>query len=280
MYTINRFGAITLPTALTDYTLTPLPAQLVFVQTTTGAFDNDGSGRNRQTLPAPISYKATVTEDIYANNRTVLDALRAAVGTRALLYRTADNDATVHHCTARLVNMTHDRPYSLRQNIFQIELTFQQLSPWAGALHGAGWTFDSGVVLDNARTLDETAPTVINTYGKIIFVTNSGNIPVTDIQFTLTAGSAPVTNARLLVYGVWDFNWEGSLATGQTLVFDSGAYSVQVNGTNGYSGFLLGPLHQIERMAQFDPGENAITVALTGGSTNSTLAVVFSDAWA
>lgn len=279
MYTVTRFGAITLPTALTDYTLSPLPAQLVFVQTTTGVFDNDGDGRNRQTLPAPISYKATVTEDVYANNRTVLDALRAAVGTRARIYRTADDNAEIHYCTARLVAMNHDRPYSLRQHIFQIELAFQQLTPWVGLIHGAGWVFDSGVLLDNARTLDETPPTVISTNPLTVAVTNNGNIPATDVQMTLTA-AATITTARLYVNGIWDITWTGTLLTGQSLTFDAGAYSVQRNGTNVYAGFAFGPLHAIDRMVRIDPGGNDIIVQLTGGSTTSTLSVIFNDAWA
>jgi hypothetical protein len=279
MYTINRFGAITLPAYMTDYNLSPLPAQLAFVQTTTGVFDNDGDKRSRQTFPLSVSYKALVAEDVYATNRTVLDALRAAVGTRAILYRTADNDATVHNCTARLASMNQQRPYSMRQNLFEFELNFQQLSPWRGLIHGAGWVFDSGVLLDNSRVLDEAPPTIINPNPTTIVCSNGGNIPVDDIQFTIIAGSAPIT-AIQIDGPAFSLGWVGSLLTGQSVFIDTGAAMVLKAGNNDYNAFALLPFHHLDRWASLSSGTNTLSVLLTGGGTNSTISIIYNDRWA
>lgn len=278
MYAITQFGTITLPTYNTEWPLEPLPARLLFVETTGGAFDNDGDGRNRQTLPFALRYQAVVSEDTYNNNRGVLDTLRAAVGTRAKLYRTALDNNAQQFCTARLSAMPHTWPFEQR-GYFVISLDFQQLSPWNGAVHGVGWFFDAGIVLDNARTLDETPPTTLNTSPKSITIANAGNLPVDNVQFILTAGSANITTFSLSGPD-WGFSWSGILVAGSTLTIDTGAFSVLNAGGNDYANFTLATNHKVEKWVSFTPGNNTFSVAKVGGSTNSTLAAVFYDRWA
>jgi hypothetical protein len=278
MYTLERFGSVVLPVYNNSYTLSPIPAQLVLVQTTTGAFDNDGEGRNRPILPLPLSYKAVVTETVYNSNRAILDTLRAAVGTRTKLYRRADDDSTVHYCTARLSSMPHERPYSMR-GYFEITLDFQQLTVWTGTIHGVGWVFDSGILLDTARTLDETPPVTLNTNPKTITVSNGGNLPITDIQFTIVAGSATITSVQLNG-GLWVLKWIGSLPAGGTLIIDAGASMVLKNGGNDYNAFTLDAGHALDRWAMLQPGNTSVVVTLVGGSTNSTISIIYNDGWA
>lgn len=278
MYTLSRFGSITLPTSNTSYTSSPVPAQLSFVQTTSGVFDNDGDGRNRQVFPLLLSYKAAVTEDTIVANRTILDALRAAVGTRARLYRYADNDNSIHYCIARASGMPHDRPFIMRSHQ-EFELNFSQLTPWVGTIHGTGWVFDSGILFDAARTLDEVPPTTLNTNPKTIVVANNGNLPATDIQFTVTTGSTTIT-AFQIDGPSFSFRWAGSLLAGQSVTVDAGAAMVLKNGSDNYNAFTFGSGHALDRWAMLQPGNNNITVYLSGGGTNSTISIIYNDGWA
>lgn len=114
MYTLSQFGETALPVYMTDYDNSTVPAQLAFVETTAGVFDGNGDGRSRQAFPLAISYKATVAQDTLSANKTTLDGLRKLVGTRAFLYRYADNNSTiVHRCQARLVSLNQQHPTTI-----------------------------------------------------------------------------------------------------------------------------------------------------------------------
>ena len=278
-YTITRFGSITLPVGLTNYTLSPVPAQLSIVQTTAGAYNNNGSGRQKQAFPHSVSYKCTVTEDTLAANRAVLDTLRAAVGTQGRLYRTADDDGTIHYCTAILIAEPHERPYGNRMYIHELELSFQQMGPWRGAAHGVGWTLDSGVLLDNARNLDETPPTTMTSSPEILTITNAGNLPVDDARVIVTAGSSDIDHVYLTSELV-ELRWVGTLEAGTALEIDAGAFSVTNAGSDAYAGFTIQPDHSIEGLLQIPEGNSLLAVYFGGGGTDSTVAVIFNDGWA
>lgn len=278
-YTIVRFGSITLPVGLTNYTLSPVPAQLSIVQTTAGAYNNNGSGRHKQAFPHSVSYKCTVTEDTLAANRTVLDALRAAVGTQTKLYRTGDDDGTIQHCMAILVAQPYERPHGNRMYIHEIELSFQQMGPWRGVLHGTGWTLDSGILLDDGRNLDETPPITMTSSPEILTISNNGNLPADDVRVIVTAGSVDIDHVYLSSELV-ELRWTGTLLAGNELVIDSGAFSVLNAGSDAYSGMTLQPDHSIEGLLQIPEGESFLAVYFGGGGTDSTVAVIFNDGWA
>lgn len=278
-YTITRFGSLTLPVGLTNYTLSPVPAQLSIVQTTAGAYNNNGSGRNKQAFPHSVSYKCTVTEDTLAASRTVLDALRAAVGTQARLYRTADSDGAIHYCTAILAAQPHERPYDKRMYIHEIELSFQQMSPWRGAVHGTGWELDTGIDFDDARTLDETPPVTMTSSPEILTISNAGNLPVTDVRVIVTAGSVDIDHVYLSSDLV-ELRWTGTLLSGTSLEIDAGAFAVTNAGSDAYSGMTLQPDHSIEGLLQIPVGSSFLAVYFGGGDVDSTVAVIFNDGWA
>ena len=279
MYTITRFGTITLPTCKTEYTTSPVPAQLNLVQTASGVFDNDGTDRRKQAFPHPLSYKAYVVEDDLAVARPIMDDLRAAVATRARLYRTADNNGETHYCWAVLAAEPQSRPWGSGMHIWELEFSFQQMSPWIGAIHGVGWKFDTGIKFDNGRTFDETPPVTLSTNPLSMTKPNAGNLPVTDIRFVTTAGGAPITAIQIDGPG-FSLIWTGNLPIGSTVEIDAGAAMVLKNGSNDYNAFRFGPGHTIGTWAQLLKGDNTVTVTLTGGSTDSKFSMIYYDKWA
>lgn len=281
MYAIERFDVVALPIFNNSFTLSPVPAALQLVPTTSGVFDSDGGTRSRQSFPFPISYKAVVSQDTYNNNRAQLDQLRSYVGARAMLYRRARDDNSVHSCVARLAAEPHEWPYTQR-GYFEVSLDFQQLSPWFGHLNGTGWTFDSGVFFDTGRTFDEIAPTTLSATTTNVTIPSNGNLSSTTAIISIVAGSAPL--AELTIWNLRTncyMSWIGTLGIGGTLQIDTGAWSVLNNGLDDYGSFsVVEPFHKNERWMEFASGDNPLVITRLGGGTNSTIAFVFNDYWA
>lgn len=292
MYTIERFGNITLSPFNNDFTLSPVPARLALASTIGGVFDNDGDGRSKQAFPFPLSYDCVVTEDTYANNRTTLDALRAAVGLRAKLYRRAADDSDVHWCVARLAEMPYTWPYRQR-GYFEIGLRFLQLTQWNGDDH-AGWRFDDGYDFDAALAFDTNDYSVLMTTAMSQVVTNGGTLPTTDVILTITTADFPLTNIVFSTSGISTeflgflptyipgshIQWIGTIPAYSELQIDCGAMSVTLNGENAYNDFSLVSGHLGDDWMTFGPGDNTIILTAVGTLTGAMWTVNFKDAWA
>lgn len=285
MYRIERFGTITLPVFNNEYTLSPVPAQMSVVETTAGGYDNDGGGRNRQALPFAINYSGIISEDTDGLNRTRLDALRGAVGTRALLYRRAADNETVHTCTARLVSAPMTWPYTQR-GWFEVDLNFMQLTPWRGAFHEPEWYLDTGVLLDDGHELDESVAVVWDTAVKQVATVNAGNLPVNDVTLTMTAGGTAITSILITVYDgttgeiYAQLQWLGTLAAGKSLVIDSGAFSILNDGVSNYGNLALTASHKVDHWLQVRPGTQGLALVRFGGNASSTFYLNYRDGWA
>lgn len=278
-YYYDRFGALTLPEYNREASIAPAAAALRIVTTAAGAFDADGSGRSMQQFPHPLTLEAIVSEDATADQRTALDALRAAVGTRAYLYRVADDNDTIQRALCRLQSMTAERRYEQRAAYQPIRLIFQQLEPWRGEAYGA-WTLDSGELLDDGLLFNATAYSVaISASPSSQAVTNGGNLPVADAVFTITAGSGNLTNP-VLTGGGMDLRWTGTIDAGDSLVIDCGALSVQDDGVDAYGTFALGSGHTIEDWCYLAPGATTVSLAVSGTLTGASWSVAFRDRWA
>lgn len=264
-----------------DATMTPVSARVSFTETTSGSFDNDGIGRNQQALPHSLKYQGVIpvySGETFTTLRTLEDSLRAAVGTRAKLYRRARDNEEVHWCYARLTGMPYDTS-SKDKSWRTISLDFQQLTRWYGVRHDDPWTFDSGELFDDALVFDEDEPTILNTNPKVVTVTNNGNIPIRDAQIVITAAGSPIT-VLIISNDDIDLAFLGTVDTGDSLTIDAGAWTVINSGVDAYEDFDVGFQHFIEPWLEFPPGDTQITIARTGGSAASTAAIVFRDGWA
>lgn len=281
MYLFERFGSIFLPEGNMTAGMTPVSARVSFVETTDGSFDSDGTGRNRQSLPHSLRYQGVIPVhygETFTTLRTLEDSLRAAVGTRAKLYRRARNDETVHWCYARLAGMPYDTD-SKEKSWRNISLDFQQLTRWHGVRHDDPWTFDSGEIFDDALIFDEEVPTVLDSNPKTTVVANNGNIPIRDAQIIVTAAGSNITVVSFVATNI-NLTWTGTLLAGQALAINDSAASVLNNGANGYTGLVRNSGHAIENWFEFPPGNTNLVVTRNGGSAASTIAIIFRDGWA
>lgn len=278
-YTLERFGAVTLPIYNPETDHSPLSARTAVVQTIAGAFDGWGDEDAPLELPTTRSYRSIVLDETAAAWRTALDALRAQVGKRARLYRRANDDDAVQWCIARLIQNPVQRVYQ-GGYIQEVELIFQLWTGWSGHDHTT-WTLDSGEILDGGLYLDDSG--FVETMASsphTITVTNGGNRRVDNAIITITAGSSAITAVTIAKTGETDIDWSGTVSSGNALVIDCGAYKVTNNAVNAFSGLTLGGDHAVAEWLRLDPGDNDIVVTFTGGSTNSTVRVEFADGWA
>lgn len=276
-YILERFGTLTLPTRRVRHDHDAVAARGALVQTAAGVFDADGDDPAALNLPQPLNYQGLIYEEDMAAWRAAVDALRGMSRKRARLYRRGLDDDAVHWCVARL--MAAATEYDLeRFAVYDVRLRFNQLSPWVGHDHTA-WTLDDGSLLDDALYLDESGFTAtLSAASTNLVVSNGGNRATEAVRVEITAGSANLT-ALTITGGGAHVVFTGTVAAGQTLVIDSGAQAVQNNGAAAYAGFALGGSHMLESWLRLEPGATTLTIARTGGSTNSTVRVEFRDGW-
>lgn len=277
-YFIERFGSIELPTYNTIEDATPAAPRAAVVATAAGSFDAWGSGRAAQKFPHTLSVRCLVSEDSTANLITTMDALRAAVGTRANLYRRRD-DGVVHLCTARLMDMDYQRATRhLRHQ--ELRLVFAQLDPWSGDRY-EDWVLDDGSDLDDGLLLD---------YGALTFspptageLTLGGNLAALDVRLTITFDGADAdpcyivianSGVCLIVDGPW--------ANADELVIDSQARTITVNGSDAYSRLDVDTgygayTHTATEWISLQPGFNSVLVI---GATADEATLEYVEAWA
>lgn len=278
-YVYERFGTITLPLYNRETNQTPVAPRQQIAATVAGAFDGDGTGRSDQQYPHALSLEAAVTADSTTLLRAALDVLRAAVGTRAYLYRRADDDSDVHRALCRLVGMTLERSYKTHLAYQMVRMQFAQLGQWEGDNH-ASWALDDGSLFDDGLLLDSgDYSQALSSTSASQTVANGGNLPVHSVQIAVTAGSAALTSVRITGTG-FDLQWTGTIAAGQTLAIDCAAQSVLLSGVDAYSGFALGDGHTIEDWISLEPGNTTISLAVTGTITGAGWNIEFRDGWA
>jgi hypothetical protein len=250
-YTYTTFGSITLPTYNRESDLSPVAAMTRFVQTANGAFDADGSGRSLRRYPHPLTIDAIVSESTAALQRTAIDALRVAVGTRATLTRKADSDAAEHTATCRLVGMTQMRSYGER-GYQPVRLQFAQLTPWRAK---TATTYTVAVPQAESTTVAQV-------------VANAGSLPVTAVTMTISTAWGDLQTPRWTATGhdvKLDYLFE--LAAPYAIVVNGGAMSAQFVPTSGtpddlYSDLELGSGHTVDSWFRLEPGNTTITLSM------------------
>lgn len=275
---LERFGTVTLPVYNPDGDIGPSPSRSGTVNIPGGAYDaygNDQAPRETTT----ITRRCTLIEDTPAALQTALDELRSLRGKRDRLYARMQDDTVRWHWARLLRVVVPKKPGNVVNQ--EIELIFE-LPPiwWYGERTGDGWVLDAGEYFDAGLTLDESGGLfTLNTSPKNVTINNGGNATVTNAVITVTAAGTDITALTIAKSGETQLVYSGTIAVGQALVIDCGAWSVENNGSDDYANFALGASHAIEEWLHLSPGNNTITVTKTGGSAASTIGIEFYDGW-
>lgn len=229
-----------------------------------GVHDSLGGAQAPVKLPGRISLNSELVEADAASFRASAYALKALIGTRALLYRSPDGGtANSESMPARLENVSMDRS-SDNVLVLGTALTFEALAPvWDGAAHTETITLDASL--------------------KTAEISNGGNGIVRKVTVTVTASGAPITAITIenLETGhVSRVKYAGTIAVGQSLVIDCGAMTIRNNGVNAYTtAFTLESGHSLREWLRLAPGANTIQVMRTGGDNSSTCVLTYNDGW-
>ena len=264
-YWITRFGS----TDLSQISLRqqdPLEAALGLVNLPGGGVhDSWGSAQAPAKLPSRITCDSEYVEATSGAFRTALYAVRALIGTRAILYRSPDGEAANSESVlARLesVRMGRNADNIL---VMGVGLTFEALAAvWDGAAHTETITLDAS---PKSQDCD-----------------NGGNGIVRAVTITVTASGSPITAVTIenLETGhITKIKYAGSIAVGQSLVIDCGAMTIRNNGVNAYTStaFTLEAGHSLREWLRLMPGANTIRVTRTGGDNASTCVLTYNDGW-
>lgn len=186
-----------------------------------------------------------------------LDALKALCGQRSYLWRS--NGALTHSRLARCLEVDSDLEAGLAADAL-IEMVFElAATPWIGTARNVGQSLD-------------TSP-------KSFTLTNGGNAQVRDVVITVMAVGTAITQIYVVRSGLVEMRWQGTIAPGSSLVIDTGARSVKLDGADAYDGFSLQAGHIIGDWLRLGPGDNTVLISRTGGGATSTGAFVYADGW-
>lgn len=280
MWRLIQFGTITLPPYNEVQDISPAPSAGASIPTIAGGFDQFGTATAPQTWPLQLTAQAAVYNDTLGTARAEYDTLRALTGKRNLLWRTAKDNAALHHAQARVVALPTTRQID-HWDSQPLTMNFELWSPWHGTFaHGTGWVLDSGIYFDSGYFFDTIAETTtLAASPGTATVTNAGNMPVLDAIVRVTAGSAALSGLSIRC-GDAHLTYAGTVGAGTVLTIDAGAWSVKNGTANAFSQFAFGTAHALAGMFELAPGANSFVVTFTGGSTNSTINVEFFDTYA
>jgi hypothetical protein len=263
MYRLIEFGSTALPGYDYEWTAGTPETVAALVRTVGGpAFDAYGASDAPASMPYTLRYQGVAYGATMTALRTQLDGWRALRGKRLQLYRQAEDDDSEQWAWARLMQVQADNTVSNQAMVIQpVTLVFQVSSGWNGAAHSE----------DFALTADDTTACAMD---------NDGNVAVVDCILTVTAGDAAITALTVTIGTLCSFTYDGTIAIGESLVVDSGAFSVLNDGDDAYADFELGAGHSVLEWLQLEPGETTVAVAITGGGTGAEAVFVYYDAWA
>lgn len=277
---LERFGTVELPLYNPRLQGGSAPSQAATVTLADGrVWDAIGAERAAAALPYTLSYEGVALEDDAATLQTTLAALFGLRGKRAKLYRRVLGDDSVQWAWARLARVPMASGPMGQLTHIPVSFQFEVLSTWRGHYH-TSWTFDDGYYFDDGLYFDdaEFVATMSGASPYVLTVTNSGNGICYDPVITITAGTNAIT-ALTIATSTTDIDWTGNIAPGDALIIDCGAKSIKDDGVNAYSGFSYGGSHTANGWLELPPGDTAITIYRTGGSTDSIVQVDFQDIW-
>jgi hypothetical protein len=281
-YTLERFGGIVLPPYNRQTSMPPVQPRTALVATAAGVFDAWGADRAPQQFPQAITLTCILYEEVAATWRSSVDALRAAVGTRATLYRKADDNGDVHRCPARLIDMAYTRATKhIRHQ--ELRLTFQQLDQWEGK-RWENWALDDGHALDDGMALDSGA--IVLVPGGPVNV--GGNLPARNVVVSFTIGGSGISNLQIIVDPGVVLSIVAPLTAGDVYAIDAAARTATKNGADAYGKIDLDTAdhnnpthyHLVNEWISIPPGSPIVLLQYDSSAGAVTGTLVFAEAWA
>jgi hypothetical protein len=274
MYTYEKFGVTSIPTAKPSHDISTAHARTPVIKTPNGAYTPVLSTQvyDDKAITVGCALWGVTQTAVQAQYKT----WRALVGTLDKLYRRSP-DNTIEWVWARLTDIQTTR---VADNKLWIDanLIFSVDTPiWHTSHHGAPWLLDDGVhFLDTGYLLDENDQYTLDTSPKTITLINNGALPARPL-ITLTAHTANITALTITAGGVTNLTYSGTIVNGNSLVMDCEAQSIKNNGVNDYAHLTRNGGHTLDGWLELTHNAGtSVIITITGGGVNS---VIVFDYW-
>ena len=200
------------------------------------------------------------------------------------LFRTWPDSDLSEWSYARLMQVNVSRNPNFTNTVMDASIAFEMRSPnWNGARHGAGWELDSGEYLDSGLDFDDPSADLfaLTTTTTDITTTNAGNVAVSLVTVTVTAGDAAITSLTMRDTAVPAdlFTFNGTIAATKTAVFNFATKRFTNDGANAYADFARSATNPFEQWINIRPGTAGQPFRITrvGGGTGSELTLNYYD---
>lgn len=262
MYTYSTFVATTLPTARPRPNVGTGAVRSDAILLPSGTiFDPTGSAQKRRGLYT-IAYPCMIKETSAANAHTAYQALRALIGVYGKLYRKLYDASTQWlYCRLLDVGATREPDHLFTQPLTLLFETRQEV--WHGALNQDSYAFDASPLSKE--------------------INNAGDATQRDMTITISAEGSAITLLGIdndESGHVSDFHFTGSIAAGESLIIDTGAWTVLNEGVDAWDDIAFQGTHAIEGFLWFMKGNNTITFHRTGGDNTSGIQIDHYDSFA
>ncbi len=255
MYRLVTFDGVTLPQAAVEAEVGTANTRPALLSYRGGVIDADGADRAAPELPYQLQVHCEIIGTDLATLRTELDALRAKRGVAGILRREGiDDPGTYHWAMARLLHVPEVRGV---RNVYYhpLTLTFLVLTQWHGA------TIDTDVTLTNSRAVpDGTAYDFT--------LSNNGQLPITNVFFTISTSGSDLTLLRIERDGESGFTWRGTVTAGNQLTIDTASWAVRNNDVIDVAGLRFESWHRIADMVRIPVGGSSYVLTCNGGLSN------------
>lgn len=232
----------TLPTANAVHDIGGAESMVSLITLSDGqVWDPLGSADAPPRFPREIAFSGEIVEAVVATARTAYDTLLGMRGRLGTLWRI--NDAGDEQwCTARCtaVRATRDRRNVL---YLPVEIVFSAQTLWQGET----------ITTETSTLMGQVEP-------QSVVVGNDGNATQRDVEVTITVLGGSLSWISLRRPAISGIRYDGTMDTGDVLVFDCGAKTVTFNGADAYSGFSFTADQAQDDWLPLPPGDTTVIV--------------------